>query len=135
MSEERDYLSITFKIGIGFFVLAILGAILFLFIPSILSALMGPIPVTTSNSNVTNIGNAIIGLNKTVENIIAVLTMIFVVISSLILFISEILAIVEIFKSTNDSSWKAIWLVINIFLGVFGLILYMKFARKDLKKK
>lgn len=48
----------------------------------------------------------------------------------LILFILDILAIVDCAKSNKDTGKKVIWILVILFLPLIGLILYYLLGRK-----
>lgn len=47
----------------------------------------------------------------------------------LILLVLEILAIVEIFKSSKDMTTKLLWTLLILFAPLIGLIIYYFFGR------
>jgi len=47
----------------------------------------------------------------------------------LILLVLEILAIVEIFRSSKDMTAKLLWTLLILFAPVLGLIIYYLFGR------
>jgi hypothetical protein len=51
----------------------------------------------------------------------------------LIVFILDIIAIVECLKSKADTGKKILWVLLVLFLPLVGLILYYLIGRKDFK--
>lgn len=48
----------------------------------------------------------------------------------LVILILDVIAIMEIWKSSKDSNKKIIWTLVIIFLPILGLILYYFMGRK-----
>ena len=48
-------------------------------------------------------------------------------------FIAFIWALIDIIKAKNETNWKLLWVVICLFLGVIGVIIYYFVGRKDRK--
>lgn len=49
---------------------------------------------------------------------------------SLVILILDILAIIEVLKSSKDTGNKILWIIIILLLPVVGLILYFFIGRK-----
>lgn len=49
---------------------------------------------------------------------------------SLVILILDILAIIEVLKSSKDTGNKILWIIIIVLLPVVGLILYFFIGRK-----
>jgi len=48
----------------------------------------------------------------------------------LIVVILDIIAIVDVFKSSKDTGKKILWIILIIFLPVIGMILYFLMGKK-----
>jgi hypothetical protein len=49
----------------------------------------------------------------------------------LLIFIVDIFAIIEIFKSSRDTMSKLLWTLLILVFPLFGLIIYYAFGRKS----
>lgn len=51
----------------------------------------------------------------------------------LIILILDVIAVLEVVKSSVDGTKKALWIALIILLPVLGIILYFAVGRKDFK--
>ena len=49
---------------------------------------------------------------------------------SLVVFILDIIAIVDVLKSSMDTTMKVIWILVILLLPVIGMLLYFAIGRK-----
>jgi len=49
----------------------------------------------------------------------------------LVSFIAFIWAIIDILKAKNETNWKILWVIICLFLGLIGVIIYYFVGRKQ----
>lgn len=66
-------------------------------------------------------------------SILPVAAMVMVVLSGLLFLAGCLLYIYEIATAKNDGTWKAIWIVLILVLGVLGVIAYELAGRKERK--
>jgi len=69
-----------------------------------------------------------------VGTLIIVLAMFgFILLLGIVTFVLLIWSIVDIAKAKNNGEWKALWILICIFGGMIGIIVYLAVGRKDKK--
>ncbi|HTA16156.1 MAG TPA: PLDc N-terminal domain-containing protein [bacterium] len=62
--------------------------------------------------------------------VLGALTMIAFHLSGLVVLLLDVIAVIEIVKSRDDGTKKAIWILMIIFLPVLGLLLWFFLGRK-----
>ncbi len=45
--------------------------------------------------------------------------------------IALIWGLIDILKAKNDTTWKILWVIVCLFLGIFGVIIYFFVGRKQ----
>ena len=66
---------------------------------------------------------------------IASAVLIFILASVLINLLLVIWALYDIFTSSNEGNWKALWAIVSLLLGIIGVALYYFIGRKERKGK
>jgi hypothetical protein len=62
--------------------------------------------------------------------VLGALTMLAFHLSGLVVLVLDIIAVIEILKSNDDGTKKAIWILMIFFLPVLGLVLWFFLGRK-----
>jgi len=62
--------------------------------------------------------------------VLGALTMVAFHLSGLVVLVLDIIAVIEIVKSRDDGTKKAIWILMILFLPVLGLLLWFFLGRK-----
>jgi hypothetical protein len=62
--------------------------------------------------------------------VLGALTMLAFHLSGLVILVLDIIALIEILKSNDDGTKKAIWILMILFLPVLGLVLWYFLGRK-----
>ena len=62
--------------------------------------------------------------------VLGAMTMIAFHLSGLVILVLDIIALIEILKSNDDGTKKAIWILMILFLPVLGLVLWYFLGRK-----
>ncbi|MBU0532244.1 PLDc N-terminal domain-containing protein [Candidatus Micrarchaeota archaeon] len=114
-----------------FIVLAILTTVIFLLTPTIIGALMGnsypnpnPCEPPSNTGTTANISFALFNLCASTQSFLGVTIMIFIVLAALLSFIPMALTIIDVVKSEQPSSEKAIWVVLTLIFGWFAAAVY-----------
>ena len=105
----QDYPKLLFMAGIACFVIALLAVLFFAIAPSMLG---GGFPL---------------------QDLVPVAAMILIVLAGLCVLAAIILLLIEVATASNDGTWKALWLIAMLILGVIGMGLYLAIGRKDRK--
>jgi hypothetical protein len=62
--------------------------------------------------------------------VLGALTMIAFHLSGLVILVLDVIAVIEIVKSRDDGTKKAVWILMILFLPVLGLLLWFFLGRK-----
>lgn len=71
--------------------------------------------------------------NEFVKGIFPIIAFVSIVLSGLTIFVCMVLSIFEIATSTNNTTWKGIWVIVILVGGIIGIAIYELIAKKDLK--
>lgn len=135
--KENKKLMLSAKILLATVILAILGILVYMLVPAILSAMLGQDVSGMSAgappvSGPGQIGAGVAELNMMVSELVAVGVFFLLAVSGIAYLVTLILAAMEIGKSEKSGGWKAMWILLSLLLGALGVLAYAYWGRKSL---
>ncbi|MBD3390283.1 hypothetical protein GF415_05035 [Candidatus Micrarchaeota archaeon] len=135
--KENKKLMLSAKILLATLIMAILGILVYMLIPEILSAMLGQDVGSMSAgtppvSGPRQISAGVAELDMMVSELVAVGVFFLLAISGIAYLITLILAAMEISKSEKGGGWKAMWILLSLLLGSLGVLAYAYWGRKSL---
>ena len=134
MQKENKTLGLVSKGILILGIIAVLLVFLYALVPSIVGAMVpGGMPAPSSSGGHYAISNGLTQLVELVGSIISSLLFLVLIPFGLLSFAGMVLSILEIANAGNSGGWKALWIIITILFGGFGVLAYWHFGRKSLQ--
>ena len=119
-------------------ILAVLSIVIYIFVPSILSLVLGtPISgdcgsaLSASTGAQSDLASAIMNLCSSTKSFVGMSAMLLIVIAGIPALISYILATLDVVRSPMTGLRKAVWLILFwLFLGIIAVTAYYMTDRK-----
>ncbi len=136
MKENRK-LMLSAKLLLATVILAILGILVYVLVPAILSTMLGQdvssmTAGSSSGSGPRQLSAGVAELNMMISEIVAIGVFFLLVVSGIAYLVTLILAAMEIGKSEKNGGWKAMWILLSLLLGALGVLAYAYWGRKNM---
>ncbi len=143
MPKKNNVLKYSLFAAASLLFLAIVGIILYVALPLAFQLILG-IPADTlaqcedgvsyaPSGGQAAIMTGVCQLLNTSKSLLAALIFVFIVLPAIIWPVPLIAALWEIAHAKNETSWKLLWALASLILGLLGLILYWYIGRKELR--